>query len=184
MLGAMEVLNRLNSYDHQLFARLFKQRNSAMVVALSRALSRSGEGVLHLLVILVAWLMYIPGREQLTALLLMSFALERCLHWLLKNTLKRPRPEHSFAGLRRLGHASNQFSFPSGHSSRAFLLATVMLIVFGSAMPALIPVLYAWAAAVALSRVVLGVHFPGDVLAGAIVGSGTALLCALLLQLP
>lgn len=175
----MEMFNRLNNVDHLLFARMFKQREDGVVIALARVLSRSGQGVLHLLVIVAAWVMQIPSREELTALLLMSFALERCLHWLLKNSLRRPRPEHAIVGLCSHGQASSQFSFPSGHSSRAFLLVAALVIIFGSP----ILVLYTWAAPVALSRVILGVHFPGDILAGAIVGSTTVLFCAWLLQL-
>ena len=85
----MEMFDRLNNVDHLLFARVFKQREDGVVIALARVLSRSGQGVLHLLVIVAAWVMQIPSREELTALLLMSFALERCLHWLLKNSLKQ-----------------------------------------------------------------------------------------------
>lgn len=173
----MELLTRLNHYDQRLFAKVFKQREHGIATPLARALSRSGEGLLHLLVPVAVWWLEIPGLNHLIALTLVAFALERVLHWRLKNTLKRPRPQHAIPGLRSLGHASNQFSFPSGHSSRAFLLATVMLIIYGT--PALI--MYAWASAVALSRVVLGVHYPGDILAGAVVGSSVALFSATLL---
>lgn len=149
------------------------------MILISRVLSRSGEGLLHLLIPLVAWRLGLPGTGELVVLLLLSFALERCLHWVLKNTLKRPRPQSAIPGLCSLAAASSQFSFPSGHSSRAFLLATVLAIVFGE--PAM--AMYLWAGTVALSRVLLGVHYPGDVLAGAIIGSCTALFTATLMGL-
>lgn len=175
----MTLLTRLHNYDQQLFAKVFKQRDHGIVIPLARALSRSGEGVLHVLIPVLVWQLNLPQLSALLALTALAFALERALHWALKNSLKRPRPQNTIPGLRSLGHTSNQFSFPSGHSSRAFLLATVMVIVYGA--PAL--VLYVWACSVAMARVVLGVHYPGDILAGALVGSGVAVFSAKLLGL-
>jgi undecaprenyl-diphosphatase len=58
------------------------------------------------------------------------------------------------------------YSFPSGHAVVAFACATVMSF----AVPRLRWPLYALAALVAFSRVYVGVHFPGDVVAGAVIG--------------
>jgi undecaprenyl-diphosphatase len=66
----MEMLNRLNHFDQQMFAKLFTQNPRGHVIALARVLSRSGEGVLHLLIPLVAWQLGLPSVEQLVALLL------------------------------------------------------------------------------------------------------------------
>ncbi len=175
----MEMLNRLNHFDQQLFAKLFTHNPSGTVISLARVLSRSGEGVLHLLIPFVAWQLGMASIEQLVALLLLSFTLERCLNWSLKNTLKRPRPQNAGMNDYSFSESPNRFSFPSGHSSRAFLLATVLLIVYGST--ALI--MYCWATGVALSRVILGAHYPGDILAGAIVGSAMGAFSASLLGL-
>ena len=61
-------------------------------------------------------------------------------------------------------------SFPSGHAASAFAFATAV----GTEMPWLAPVLGPLAAAVAYSRVHTGVHYPGDVAAGAAIGVGSA----------
>jgi undecaprenyl-diphosphatase len=58
-------------------------------------------------------------------------------------------------------------SFPSGHSASAFAFATAV----GSEVPALAVPLRALAAAVAYSRVHTGVHYPGDVVVGSLVGT-------------
>ncbi|MCB1845501.1 MAG: phosphatase PAP2 family protein, partial [Halioglobus sp.] len=65
-------------------------------------------------------------------------------------------------------------SFPSGHTSAAFLLATALTITYQEPAVAMC----GWAGLVALSRVILGVHYPGDTLAGAVMGSGIALFTA------
>jgi undecaprenyl-diphosphatase len=61
-------------------------------------------------------------------------------------------------------------SFPSGHSASAFAFASAV----GSALPPLSLPLHLVAAAVAYSRVHTGVHYPGDTVAGALLGTATA----------
>jgi undecaprenyl-diphosphatase len=61
----------------------------------------------------------------------------------------------------------DQFSFPSGHSITAFAVALPLSYYF----PTLAPLLLALAVSVALSRIILGVHFLTDVIAGSIIGS-------------
>ena len=119
-------------------------------------------------------------RLTVLAVFLLALAMERPLYWVLKNALKRRRPQDYVIGFRSLIVPSDKFSFPSGHSSGAFLLATSLCLVFGSPCAATL----LWATGVALSRVLLGVHFPGDTLAGALMGSGLAILSAQLWGLP
>ncbi|MBW5447009.1 phosphatase PAP2 family protein [Cohnella sp. CFH 77786] len=66
-------------------------------------------------------------------------------------------------------------SFPSGHTTAAFAMLTPWML----AEPRLIPVLLPVAAGVALSRVYFGLHFPSDTVAGALLGSSTALMMTL-----
>jgi undecaprenyl-diphosphatase len=63
-------------------------------------------------------------------------------------------------------------SFPSGHATTAFAAA----VAFGALWPQLRPLLWSYAVAVALSRIVVGAHHPSDVVAGAIAGAVGALL--------
>ncbi len=68
----------------------------------------------------------------------------------------------------------NDSSFPSGHAMHAFAWATLIALHFPAfAIPAI-----AFAACIALSRVVLAVHYPSDALAGSAIGSAIALLTA------
>ncbi|MFV0277845.1 MAG: phosphatase PAP2 family protein [Parahaliea sp.] len=173
-------MNALQELDLRLLAGVFRQGERRMVRPLARALSRSGDGYLHLL---VPGLLYLLGARDFSAflcLLALSLAMERSLYWCLKNTLKRRRPQEAIPDFHSLVTASDRFSFPSGHSSAAFLLATALVLVYGGPVIAM----YLWATCVALSRVVLGVHFPGDTLAGAFMGSSCVVFGAHLMGLP
>jgi undecaprenyl-diphosphatase len=93
---------------------------------------------------------------------------------LLKETFDRARPPEADPGLGSLTAIPDNPSFPSGHSATAFAAATAVAIM----SPRLRPWALGIAAAVALSRVYLRVHFPLDVVAGALLGIGLGALCA------
>lgn len=80
---------------------------------------------------------------------------------LLKRTISRRRPQLP-VGIQSLIEAPDRFSFPSGHAAAALSVALGAAL----AVPALIPWLLGLAFLVGLSRCYLGVHYPGDVLAG------------------
>ncbi|MFM1947285.1 MAG: hypothetical protein RL207_1568 [Bacteroidota bacterium] len=91
----------------------------------------------------------------------------------LKLAFKRDRPFVTYPYLDKQADAGS-YSFPSGHTSSAFALATSLSLAFPKWY--VIAPAYLYASAAGYSRMHLGVHYPSDVLAGAIVGSGSALL--------
>jgi len=93
---------------------------------------------------------------------------------ILKNTVKRERPFNTYPDIQK-ETSGGGYSFPSGHTSDAFSLATSVTLAYPK-WYIIVPA-YVWAGAVGYSRMDLGVHYPSDVLMGAVTGAGSAYLC-------
>lgn len=97
----------------------------------------------------------------------------------MKHLFDRARPFVSDAGIAPIIKTPSSSSFPSGHSATAAAGAITLSTVY----PALMPVFALAALLVALSRIYLGVHYPLDVLAGALIGVASA-IAVLALEIP
>lgn len=101
----------------------------------------------------------------------MALALSSAHTFALKHLIDRPRPAVSYPEIDAYRNEQH-YSFPSGHTSNAFVTATSMSLNFRKwyvAVPA-----YAWACSVGYTRMHLGMHYPSDVLGGALLGAGSA----------
>ena len=96
------------------------------------------------------------------------------LTYSLKELIARPRPYDSYPGMLEVYELQDDFSMPSGHTSGAFATATALSLKYPKWY--IIAPSFAWAGAVGFSRMHLGVHYPSDVLAGAVLGAGSAWL--------
>lgn len=163
----MKLLESLYHYDSRMLLWCTHSRHHKRMASFARAASRTGDGYLQVLLpTLLLCVDHHYGREFFLVVLV-AFSIQLPIYWLLKHSLKRRRPPDAIPAFQSAITASDKFSFPSGHSSAAFLLANLTALYYGViAWP-----LYVWASIVALSRVVLGVHFPSDILAGIALGT-------------
>lgn len=120
--------------------------------------------------VLVALLLIVLGGDarQAGLVALAGNAMSHALVQVLKRTVARPRPCDTWGVPLALIELPDPFSFPSGHSAAAFAVA----LPIAWDWPLLAPLVLGLASLVALSRVTLRVHYPGDVFAGMLLGTG------------
>jgi len=121
-------------------------------------------GLLWIVLALVLCGLY--RRWGVFALTVMAVVLADWTAAALKALVDRPRPPLRYPEPKTLVPLPHDASFPSGHAATSFAAATMLSFAF----PKLAPALYVLAAAVAFSRVYVGVHYPLDVLGGAALG--------------
>lgn len=141
-------------------------------------------------VLLILLVRVLRGRQMLVAvvvLVLNVFLTDQGSTWFFKEQFQRLRPCHVEALIDQIrlvkGHCGGKYGFLSAHAANTFGLATLIGLILRRFYPWLMPVLLGWAATVAYSRVYLGVHYPGDIIAGALYGGLCGYLLYLLFQL-
>lgn len=143
------------------------------------AVSRLGDGMFWYALMVVLPIIY--GQRGLVAAAHMALtgltALQ--LYRVLKRWTRRPRPFRVCPGVIAHVPPLDEFSFPSGHTLQAVGFTIVALAWY----PQLAPLLVSFTVLIAASRVILGLHYPSDVLAAILIGSGLGASSLLLLPL-
>jgi undecaprenyl-diphosphatase len=169
---AASWLARLEDAEVRFCLRANRSCDRPLVQSVFGAASRLGDGAFWYTLMLALPLIYgMPGAMvalQLGAAGLIGLAIYR----LLKERLVRERPCRLHPSIRAGARALDRYSFPSGHTLHAVSFSMVTVTTF----PPLAALLVPFVVLVALSRVVLGLHYPSDVMAGALIGLGVAKL--------
>jgi hypothetical protein len=114
--------------------------------------------------------------QNSAALLLTSNAVSLTLTIGVKNIFQKERPLACMGNVYcDRNFSDDKYSFPSGHTSNTFSTATSLALRYPD-NPALITGLYLHALAVSYGRIYIGAHYPSDVLAGVLIGTGSAIL--------
>lgn len=169
-------LNSMHRLDSNLCIAVNQTSQVRLIRDLFRLVSRLGDGLFWYSLMLL--ILLFEGSEGLLPVLHMALAgLSGTLlyKWLKGKTL-RPRPFEVHQDIFMTGKPLDKFSFPSGHTLHAVVFGLVAINYY----PALSFIIMPFVSMVALSRVVLGLHYPSDVLAGALIGSLIAALSFLL----
>ena len=168
------ALGELDQIDQAVYLAIAATPSPSLDFVLSRLTSAADHSKLWFAV--AAALALKPGRPRRAALLgVASIGLASATANLVgKTLLRRARPDRTVVDLPagRIVRMPGSTSFPSGHSASAFAFAAAV----GDELPLAWLPLHALAAAVSYSRVHTGVHFPGDVLAGSLLGTGAAVV--------
>jgi undecaprenyl-diphosphatase len=148
--------------DERVLERIQRRPPSGWRSRALRAASRVGDGWLWIgTAIALA-----PGSEDRLAAGATTAALTNLLLVAAKRGLRRERPPRLLAAVA----PPDPYSFPSGHTANAFAACAVLAAGFPVAGPGLAVL----ALSIAASRLLLGVHYPSDVVAGGALGAGVA----------
>ena len=145
----------LNHFSHQKKVSLF-----------FKWISRLGDGLFWYLMLAIIW--YLQGIHYSFQILYIVIACSvgTAIYKVLKHQTTRPRPYQVHQVIQLGERPLDHFSFPSGHT----LHAVMATIVLGYIEPILLLVMLPFTVLVALSRMILGLHYPTDVLMGAFIG--------------
>jgi undecaprenyl-diphosphatase len=165
-------LHRFNQFDSSLCIRVNRTSQYLWARLLFRLVSRLGDGIFWYTIMLGILLTQgEAGYVPVAHMLLVGLACMLLYKWLKGKTL-RPRPYEVHQDIWLTGRPLDRFSFPSGHTLHAVAFSIVMIAYY----PELTWLVLPFTVLVAMSRVVLGLHYPSDVLAGASIGALIALV--------
>jgi len=163
-------LYRINQLDLALCLRLNRLSHFRFWRNLFRSLSRLGNGVFWYGLMAALPVAYGAAAWPTVARMALAGVLGLAVYKWLKLRTSRPRPFQVYAAISAAAPALDRFSFPSGHT----LHAVSFSLVAAAGFPELAMVLFPFAVLVAVSRPILGLHYPSDVLAGAVLGAVVA----------
>jgi undecaprenyl-diphosphatase len=169
--GELEAMNAmlatLGTSDMRISGRLQSWNPPRAFRIWMRWATRLGDGWLHFATLAV--LAGVEGERDLARAAAVALGAANVTLIVLKRHVRRRRPSDyapQLCGFTSRALVFDEYSFPSGHALNAFAVGTVVALAF----PATTPIVLLLAGSIALSRVALGFHFAGDVVAGGAMG--------------
>lgn len=160
------VLKKLIAWDEAVTRRCYFALQQKYLIAILQKVSWLGDGPIWLaLIVGLPMVNGEPGFYVSLSMLLAALLNIVCFRPI-KNCTKRHRPFVRFDDMTAKTKAGGQYSFPSSHTTHAFSF----LVSLGVFQPSLLVLMGVFVFIVALSRVVLGVHYMGDIFVAAVLG--------------
>jgi undecaprenyl-diphosphatase len=168
--GLNALMARIDAAEYGLTRRLNRGAAFAIPCRVFRIASRLGDGIIWYLLIVLLPILYGAAALRPALVMALTGALGVTIYTLLKRVFVRERPFITHAAIDLRGAPLDRYSFPSGHTLHAVSFAWQATAHFPELGWVLVPL----AGLIAASRVVLGLHYPSDVLAGAAIGAALA----------
>ena len=170
--GLNSLMARIDAAEYGMCRRLNRGATLALPRLIFQIASRLGDGGVWYLLIFALPALYGAPAVRPSIIMAATGVMGVLLYTLLKRVFVRERPFITHAAIDRAGAPLDRYSFPSGHTLHAVSFAWQASAQFPDLAWLLLPL----AALIAGSRVVLGLHYPSDVLAGAAIGAALAQL--------
>jgi undecaprenyl-diphosphatase len=164
---AADMFRRIDALEHSLCLRLNRGCRQDAVRSGFAIVSRLGDGVFWYVIMACLPIFYGQNGLEVSVRMVAVGLVGVALYKWLKQRLVRERPCVAMIGIVRGAAPLDQYSFPSGHTLHAVSFCIVVVVSF----PQLTWLCVPFALLVATSRVVLGLHYPSDVAAGALIGA-------------
>ena len=120
------LVNNLNEWDMSMCVRISRMKRRILLDRLMVFFSRLGDGFIYPVITLVVWVFDPETARVLIPVTAIAFFLQVVIHKVIKHYTKRRRPFEKLPQVAKLVHPPDQFSFPSGHTAGAFVMALIL----------------------------------------------------------
>ncbi|MEZ4702596.1 MAG: phosphatase PAP2 family protein [Rhodothermales bacterium] len=170
-------LRRIDDLDIRIVRAVVLSAHRPFQKRATELICRLGNGWLYLIMGLSAWIVKGDAAHRMIGWSALAGTLAFPVYWIVKRWSARARPHHRDPSLNTGLRTLDLYSFPSGHA----MTATAVGLPYGLTLPhAFIPFVVGWLL-IAWSRLASGHHYPSDIIAGALIGVGTAITAMALL---
>jgi undecaprenyl-diphosphatase len=142
----------------------------AWVVRCLDAVSRIGDGwIWYAVIVCLPWAGGAVGTSASVRMIAVGI-INLVVYKIIKRWIARPRPYRTCPGIRACARSLDEFSFPSGHTLHSVAFSLILTVYY----PMFALFVWPLTVLIAVSRVILGLHYPSDVIVGALIGAVTA----------